>query len=96
MPFPKQNAKTFTQASIENLTPKQMGVYGLYRQDKWIYIGKGDIRQRLLDHLNGDNYCIVREKPTNWIVEVTTNMDEREKELILEFNPICNQKIGLY
>jgi len=94
MPFSNQYPKTFNKAYIEALTLNQMGVYGIYRQGKWIYIGKGDIRQRLLNHLNGDNPCILRENPTLWVYEVTPNMDVREKQLILEYNPICNQKIG--
>jgi hypothetical protein len=94
MPFPNQTPKVFIRASVEALRPNQMGVYGIYRQNHWIYVGKGDIRQRLLDHLNGDNPCILRDSPTNWVDEVTTNMDAREKQLILEFNPACNQKVG--
>lgn len=58
MPFPQQNPLAFTRANIENLNPNQLGCYGLYIQGEWIYIGRGDIRQRLLDHLNGDNDLI--------------------------------------
>ena len=54
----------------------------------------GDIRQRLLDHLNGDNSCIIREKPTHWVDVVTDNYELEEKKLIREYNPICNKRIG--
>ncbi len=94
MPFPEQIARSFTNASVYPLSPNQMGVYGLFRPGHWIYIGKGDIRQRLLDHLNGDNPCILGEGPTHWVDEVTPLMDAREKQLILELKPSCNQIAG--
>lgn len=95
MPFPKENSsRIFNRANIEGLDPNQHGVYGLFKEGTWIYVGKGDIRQRLLDHLNGDIPCITREQPTHWIDEVTHDADERERQLILEFTPICNQRVG--
>ncbi len=94
MPFPPQDSRIFNRTNIEGVTPKLHGVYGLFRSGTWIYIGKGDIRQRLLDHLNGDNPRILNEQPTHWVDEVNSNMDERERQLILEFVPICNQRVG--
>ena len=94
MPFPKQAGRPFTQADVESLKQNQRGVYGLYRPGVWIYIGKGNLRLRLLDHLYGDNPCITREGPTHWVGELTTNMDARERQLILEFDPICNRRVG--
>jgi hypothetical protein len=83
--------------NIENLKPGQMGVYGLFREGKWVYVGMGDIRQRLLDHLNGDNPCILRERPTHWVDEVwnaSADRSRREEALIVELNPACNQRVG--
>ena len=57
-------------------------------------MGKGDIRTRLLAHLNNDNPCITKASPTRWVSEVTANYNDREKALILEFNPACNKKVG--
>ena len=94
MPFPQQEPGLFTRDGTEKLDPNQYGCYGLFRQNFWVYIGKGDIRARLLDHFNGDNPCITRERPTHWVAELTENADEREKELILEFQPVCNQRVG--
>ena len=95
MPFTPQTPRTFTRANVEMLDPNQIGVYGLFRQDTWIYIGKGDIRQRLLDHLNSDNLCINQQKPTHW-VDVVTGGDpsQTEESLIAEYRPICNKRIG--
>jgi hypothetical protein len=94
MPFPQQSPRQFTRAKVEAITPGQYGVYGLCNSGGWIYVGKGDIRSRLLAHLNGDNACISRQRPTHWVDEVTSDMDRREKQQILELNPLCNKKVG--
>ena len=94
MPFTQQPPRAFTRENITALSPGQNGVYGLFKPNQWIYVGKGDIRQRLLNHLNGDNPCINRNGPTHWVDEVTPNADQREKTLILELTPSCNQRVG--
>jgi len=96
MPFIKQAPRAFNRQNVEALNPNQFGVYGIFRQGRWIYIGKGDIRQRLLDHLNGDSPSILAAQPTHWVDEVCDDpvMSNREKQLIIELNPLCNQKIG--
>ena len=94
MPFPNQTPREFTKAGIEVLNPNQNGVYGIYRADAWVYVGRGDIRTRLLAHLNGDNPRITREKPTHYVTEVTASDEAREKTLIVELNPIANRKVG--
>ena len=94
MPFPQQNAKSFDKPSVEALPRDQKGCYGIWKAGAWVYIGKGDIRQRLLDHLNGDNPCITRERPTYFYTYVTANLDVEEKQLIREFRPLCNDKVG--
>ena len=93
MPFGGK-AREYNRNNVLALNPNQMGVYGLFKPNRWVYIGSGDIRQRLLDHLNGDNPCIAREAPTHWIDEVTANYISREKELMIEYNPICNRQVG--
>ena len=95
MPFPNQVPRAFTKANIEAIKLGTVGVYGLFvNQGGWVYVGRGDIRARLLDHLNGGNPCINKAKPTHY-VDVITNDDENiEKQLILELKPGCNQKVG--
>ena len=94
MGFPEQTTRAFTQANVKLIPEGQMGCYGLFKKDQWIYVGKGDIRARLLAHLNNDNPCITKASPTNWVDEVTPNYNDREKALILELNPACNKKVG--
>jgi hypothetical protein len=94
MPFPNQQPTIFSRRNVETITPGQMGCYGLFKQGQWIYVGKGDIRSRLLDHLNGNNPCITRSGPTHFVTVVSSNYDSMEKTLILELTPSCNQKVG--
>ncbi len=96
MAFVQQAPRLFTKQNIEAITPNQYGVYGIFSQNRWIYVGKGDIRTRLLSHLNGDNPLILRAGPTHWVDEVCADpqMSVREKQLILELQPVCNQKVG--
>ena len=94
MAFPIQTGPAFIRANIEAITAGQMGCYGLYKTGEWIYVGEGDIRQRLLDHLNGDNTCITDAGPTHYVIEVTANHKAREIVLIAELKPLCNKKLG--
>jgi hypothetical protein len=94
MPFPHQDARPFTRPGIEWLAPDQIGVYGIFREDACIYIGRGDLRGRLLAHLNGDNPRITRERPTYYLTAVTNDEVNKEKAFIIEFDPIANRKIG--
>lgn len=94
MPFPTQSPRPFTQAGIEWLKPNQNGVYGIFRADRWIYVGRGDLRTRLLSHLNGGNPAITAQRPTHYVTLVTANDVDAEKRLILELQPITNQKVG--
>lgn len=99
MPFPPQDPRRFTRVDIEALNPGQPGVYGLIQRglysSTWIYIGQSkDIRERLLEHLNGDNECINRNWPTHFVGELVEGgvkaRRKRERELIDEYGPICN------
>ncbi len=89
-----QKHRVYNRQDVEKLSSNQFGVYGLFKEGVWIYIGKGDIRQRLLDHLNGDNPYITLAQPDHWVAELTPNADAREKELIREYNPVCNKRVG--
>lgn len=96
MAFIQQAPRLFTKIDIESINPNQFGVYGIYKSGLWIYVGKGDIRKRMLEHLGGDNPAILLFGPTHWVAEVVTDpqMSVREKQLILELSPRCNQRVG--
>lgn len=85
----------FTRTSIEGLPANRVGVYGLFAGNRWIYIGQGVIRDRLLAHLNGDNSCITQNQPTHFVYEFPPYSESRERELIRELGPTaCNERVG--
>jgi hypothetical protein len=94
MPFPRQPPREFTRENIERIPPGQIGCYALLRGLECVYIGKGDIRERLLAHFHGDTDQITREAPTHWVDLVCGDDDECERQLILEYHPTCNQRVG--
>ena len=94
MPFPRQTPKPFTRAAVLAFDPHQFGVYGLFRDSQWIYIGRGNIRAGLLDLLNGANSFVARMHPTHWVSEVTTDLVQRQEQLVREFKPTCNNTIA--
>ncbi len=95
MPFAAQALRPFTATNVQALGPNQFGVYGLFKQNVSIYVGKGDIRNRLLAHLNNDNPCISQQNPTHWVAElIAGDPSARERQLIAELRPTCNQRLG--
>ena len=95
MPFPSQTPLSFTKESVSTLTANQDGCYGIFGADNFaIYIGKGDLRNRLLAHVNGDNTCILKHEPLVAYTVVTAAMDATEKTLITELIPVCNERVG--
>ena len=94
MPFPPQIPRELTRENIEAVPPGTIGCYGLVREDACIYIGKGDIRARLLAHLEGDNFCITLHRPTHWVDVIDVDIDLEELELVRELRPRCNQRVS--
>ncbi|MFC1977026.1 hypothetical protein ACFLWS_02000 [Chloroflexota bacterium] len=93
MPF-THGRRPYTKESILTLNLNQNGVYGIFSYSSAVYIGSGDLRERLLAHISGDNPCITQNHPKEWTGEVFSgDPTPREEELIREYNPICNQRI---
>jgi hypothetical protein len=93
MSFDNDKAWLFNREAIESFNAGQTGVYAIYNARKWIYIGRGDIRQRLLDHLDGDIPSIDTYTPTHFRAEVTGDSIKREQQLLREYMPACNEKL---
>lgn len=87
----------FTDKNVQ-LAPDEEGVYGITDpDDNPIYIGRGAIGDRLTRHFRKQDPaddCIWKYNPTYYYREACSNSEEREKQLILEFSPYCNVKIG--
>ena len=91
MPFPHEK-RPYTRENILSLNPNQNGIYGIFNGDVAVYIGSGDLRERLLAHLGGDNPCISRNNPNLWTgIVFSGDPTTREGKLIREYQPICNR-----
>jgi excinuclease UvrABC nuclease subunit len=88
----------WNRASILANAPQASGVYAIFNSKNWIYVGEsGDIQARLLEHLNGDNLCIIQNLPTGFQFELVAGQAQRvarQNQLIVELKPVCNQKLG--
>ena len=93
MPFDGR-VRSFTLQDLELLPVGRMGVFGLFRQGQWIYIGSGDIRSHLLALYHGEKKNVLAEKPTHYITENAQNYEAREKQLLREIHPICNELVS--
>ena len=90
MPFAAQDPKEYKRSGVMPLQDGDMGVYGLYNADQWVYVGSGNIRGRLIGHLNRDNNCIGFQNPTQFVFEITNEYEAREIALRAELSPHCN------
>jgi hypothetical protein len=82
----------FQRESILRNAPESSGVYGLFSAF-WIYIGEAEnIRTRILQHLDGDDPCIVHYRPSGFAFELASPKDRhhRHEHLIKELQPLCN------
>jgi hypothetical protein len=92
--FPPQKPQLFDRAAVDAIRAGVVGCYGLFRRDRWIYIGGGDIRQRLLAHLDGERPWSTSEQPTHWVSVETTDYAAVTDDLVLACGPLCNAPPG--
>jgi hypothetical protein len=92
MPFENQPYPWSRDSVVENV-PRRSGVYGLYSA-LWIYIGEADdLRERFMEHFNGESPCTRRYVPTYFVFELIDNRSAREsryRELVRQHVPSCN------
>ncbi len=85
----------WSKSWIEFKAPNARGVYSLRNKEgKVIFVGKGNIRQRLLSHWSRENSTdavIWNYDPCVFRFELTTHPAEREAELVRELKPACPQ-----
>jgi hypothetical protein len=82
----------FQRESILKNAPESPGVYGLFSAF-WIYIGEAEnVRARLLQHLDGDDPCIVRYRPSGFAFELTSPAERlrRREQLMKQLQPLCS------
>lgn len=85
----------FNGIAVRLMAPSRCGVYGLARGPQWVYIGKADdIQGRLLEHLSDKSHAMHASGPLKFSYEECDSPDERERFLIVQCRPTCNQRIG--
>jgi hypothetical protein len=93
--MPWQGSKRFAYEflSILEHAPMQSGVFITVARDECVYVGEADnICGQLLLHLESDDHCMARHRPTHFAFELVAPKDReaRHQELIQEFLPACN------
>jgi len=98
MPWNGTNGFSYNRTSVIANAPEASGVYALFNQGVWVYIGEAqNIRDRLLQHLtNEQNVCVAKAHPQWFAYELLwpAYRVARQDGLILELNPTCNKCLG--
>jgi hypothetical protein len=93
VPFPDQPRCPFTPEEIARVPEGKRGVYGLFNEAGCVFVGKGNLRERLLLHLKPgyteEARCIRKAAPTYFLFEVTENFVVRHMGLAVEYAPQC-------
>jgi len=97
MPFSATTGNSFpSEAGIATYAPCESGVYGIYSNQQWIYVGESqNIEKSLYAHLHRqseESYCILSRSPTHFVFDLGDEMWRkiRAEGLIEELKPACN------
>jgi predicted GIY-YIG superfamily endonuclease len=93
MPFTKTETYAF-QGTNWNSVPAVYGIMNSKRQ--MIYIGQSeDLKRRMAEHQADTKHCMHRYGPAlvlAEVIQVEATRLARERQLVLEYAPPCNQK----
>lgn len=88
----KNHAYAWSISWIEFKAPNDQGVYWLRNKEgKTLFVGKGNVRERLLGHwqrLDPADSAIWDRNPATFRFELTNDSSRREAELIEELKPL--------
>jgi hypothetical protein len=96
MPFNAAAGHPFSEAGVATYAPCEPGIYGIYSNQQWIYVGESqDIEKSLYAHLHRqseESYCILSRSPTHFVFDLGDEMwgKTRVKGLVEELKPACN------
>jgi hypothetical protein len=93
MPWKGSVACIYELASIVRHTPTVSGVYVVLSLGRWLYVGEsGSLRGGLSLQFSGANSRLAGHHPTHFMYELVPDGERaaRRRELILEFQPVCN------
>jgi hypothetical protein len=95
MPFPDQPRRSLNAEEIARLPEGVRGVYGLFNEAGCVFVGKGNLKERLLSHLKAgyseEARCIRKNAPSYFLVEETENFVVRHMGLVVEYEPACGR-----
>ncbi len=95
MPFQAEK-RPYNRKDVMAFPGFKPGVYAIFKDSTVLFVGNsGDIKARMLRHVNGDNPNLTANEPNFWTAEVMagagqTNIEARQKALIDEFKPVFN------
>lgn len=94
MPFTDMTHHAFTETGIAAFAPTASGVYGIYKNGEWIYIGESEnIETRLYEHYrrqSDQSPRIWARSPIGFVFERVAGEQARkarERALIVELKP---------
>jgi hypothetical protein len=94
MPWKGSGACIFERASIERHAPTASGVYVVLSVGRWLYVGEsGSLRGGLSLQCASADSRLAAHHPTHFMYELVPDAERaaRRRELILEFQPMCNR-----
>ncbi len=93
MPWSAAHGFRFTSASILANVPRKPGVFGLYNDQGWVFIGQGEsVQQSLFQCLDKSRQYFWPDEPQGYTFELCPAADcnLRRDALILEYYPVRN------
>lgn len=97
MPFTDNTHHAFTETGIAAFAPTVSGIYGIYNNGEWIYVGESEnVETRLYEHhrrRSDQSSRIWARNPTGFVFERIVGEQARkarERALIAELRPTAN------
>lgn len=97
MGWEERDSFPYNKVSVVINAPIQSGVYGIRKENRWIYFGESsNVCQRLLAHLDGFEPSISAQGATHFTFEPVPEESRvrRRNALILQFDPPGNRYIS--
>lgn len=96
MAWDTATAYPLNRRNVLRNAPKDSGVYGLRRDERWIYVGQSpNIQKALLEYLSGHLPYVLQSQPNLFLFEVCTPQTrvQRQRDLAQQHQPLCNKRV---
>jgi hypothetical protein len=97
MPFEHAAEFQFSLIGVRKNAPPVSGVYGISNAREWILVGEADnIQAALIAHLSESGTFLESRVPTGFTYEICAAGARlaRQNWLVLEYEPVCNRRLG--